>query len=262
MPMLKRTLDLLGFLAYSAEGGAGLAELSRAVRAPKSSVFKIVSTLEAEGFISRNRLTDKYQLTLKLLALGTAAVERINLRRELYPFLKELKDRTGECVNLGILHDGKAIYVESLEGPGPVKVIVQPGQELSLHSTALGKVLLANLPASEIDRLLAGKRLEAHTPRTCTNVARLKNELAQVRRQGYALDVEEDALDMTCAGAPIRDHTGGVVAAVSVTAPRYRMSRVMLRATASAVVEAAERMSRWLGCGGGEGQPGTRRART
>jgi DNA-binding IclR family transcriptional regulator len=249
--MLKRTLDLLGFLAYSAEGGAGLADLSRAVRAPKSSVFKIVSTLEAEGFITRHPLTDRYQLTLKLLALGTAAVERINLRRELYPFLEALKDRTGECVNLGILHDGKAIYVESLEGRGPVRVIVRPGQELSLHSTALGKVLLANLPPAEVDRLLAGKRLEAHTPRTCTSVARLRKELAQVRQQGYALDVEEDALEMACAGAPIREHTGRVVAAVSVTAPRYRMSRSALRATASAVVDAAGRMSRWLGYGVG-----------
>jgi DNA-binding IclR family transcriptional regulator len=141
-------------------------------------------------------------------------------------------------------------------------VIVRPGQELSLHCTALGKVLLANLPAPEIDRLLAGKRLEAHTPRTCTSVARLKNELAYVRRQGYALDVEEDALDMTCAGAPIRDHTGRVVAAVSVTAPRYRMSRSALRATASLVVDAAARMSRWVGYSGGDEQQRTGRART
>ena len=64
---------------------------------------------------------------------------------DLYPFLEELKERTGECVNLGILHDGKAIYVESLEGRGPVRVIVRPGQELSLHGTALGRVLPANL---------------------------------------------------------------------------------------------------------------------
>jgi DNA-binding IclR family transcriptional regulator len=264
--MLKRSLDVLQILAESTENGASLAELSRAIRAPKSSVFKILTTLEAEGFVSRSWLTDKYQLTLKLLALGHAAVERINLRRELYPFLKALKDRTSECVNLGILQDGKAIYIESLEGPGPVKVIVRPGQELALHSTALGKALLAGLPVAEMDRLLHGTRLAAHTPHTCTSPTLLKKQLAQVQRQGYALDLEEDTLDMVCAGAPISDHTGRVVAAVSVTAPQYRMSRAALRATAAAVVEAAERMSTWLGYGGGSktrvaSKPGSRAGR-
>jgi DNA-binding IclR family transcriptional regulator len=261
VPMLKRSLDVLRILAESTEHGASLAELSRAIRAPKSSVFKILTTLEAEGFVSRSRLTDKYQLTLKLLALGHAAVERINLRRELYPFLKALKDRTGECVNLGILQDGKAIYIESLEGPGPVKVIVRPGQALALHSTALGKALLAGLPAAEVDRLLRGSRLAAHTPHTCTSPTRLKKQLAQVQRQGYALDLEEDTLDMVCAGAPIRDHTGRVIAAVSVTAPRYRMSRATLRTTAAAVVKAAERMSTWLGSGGSKPRVGSKQDR-
>ncbi len=247
IPMVKRSLDVLELLTRSTQGGLSLSELTRAVHAPKSSVFKIVSTLEAEGFVSKDPLTQKYQLTLRLLALANAAAERINLRRELYPLLKELKDKTGETVNLGILEGDTAFYIESLEGPGPIKVIVRPGKELSLHSSALGKALLAYLPETEMDRILASKRMVAYTPHTCTDPTALKKQLAHVRLRGYALDLEEDALDMVCVGAAIRDHTGRVVAATSVTAPRYRMSRSALKTTAAIVVEMADRMSRWLG---------------
>lgn len=245
--MLKRSLDLLQLLAATLDGGMSLSELARQLHAPKSSVFKILSTLEEEEFAVKDPLTERYHLTHRLLSLASTMSRHTNLRHELHPFLKDLRDRSGETVNLGILDGKTAIYVETLEGSGPVRVVVQPGKHLALHSTALGKCLLAFLPEAEIDDRLANTQLEAHTPNTCTDPASLKKQLAQVRREGYALDLEEDAPDMCCIGAPIRDYTGRVVAAVSLTAPSYRLPRSSLKSTAMVVVESANRMSRWLG---------------
>ncbi len=252
IPMLKRSLDLLQLLAVSQDGGMSLSELARALDAPKSSIFKILSTLGGEGFVSKDSQTEKYQVTPKLFGLANTASRRLDLKHELYPFLKELKDKTGETINLGVLQGKTAIYVETLEGPGPVKVVVQPGKQLALHSTALGKSLLAFLAETEIDQILTESPLEAFTPNTCTDPTMLKQDLASVRRQGYALDLEEDSLDMCCIGAPIRDYTGGVVAAVSLTAPSYRFPRSAVKSTARIIVEASERMSRWLGYSGAD----------
>lgn len=247
IPMLKRSLDLLQLLAASPDGGMSLSELARQLHAPKSSIFKIIRTLEAEGFVSWESRSEKYNLTRKLLTLADTVASQSNLRDDLLPFLKELRDRSNETVNLGILDGETAIYIESLEGPGPVKCIVQPGKQLALHSTALGKCLLAFRPESEIDRILTAAPLEAYTPHTCTDPVALKKEMAQVRRQGYALDVEEDNPEACCIGAPIRDHLGRVIAAISLTAPSYRLPRSALKSIALIVVESASRMSHWLG---------------
>jgi IclR family transcriptional regulator, KDG regulon repressor len=246
IPMLDRSLRVLELLAAE-PAGLGVADLSRKLSAPKSSVFKILATLEQDGYIRPADSTNKFVLTTKLYRLGSAAVEQLNLKRTLYPLLVELAQKSGETANLGILDGGEATYIESIEGVSRVRVAVTPGAHIELHCTALGKVLLAYLPPEQAAHLLKGRRLKAHTPHTITNIKTLNIQLAKIRKQGFALDDEEDHLDIRCLGAPIRDYTGAIVAAVSMTAPKHHLPDNTIAEKAALVTGLAARMSSTLG---------------
>ncbi len=238
-----RALELMA----AAPDGLSIAELSRLLAAPKSSVFNILATLEQTGYIRPSDSTGKYVLTTKLYRLGTAIVARIDLRQSLRPLLVELAERSGETANLGVLHGDEALYIESIEGTARVRVTVTPGERIELHCTALGKVLLAYLPPDEVNRWLKARKLTARTPYTLTTAQALKDQLALIRQRGFALDDEEDHPDIRCIGAPIRDHTGSVVAAVSMTAPKHRLPDEVIPERATLVKDCAARMSQALG---------------
>jgi DNA-binding IclR family transcriptional regulator len=251
IPMLERSLRILELLA-PARHGLSVSELSRQLAAPKSSVFKIIATLEDRGYVRLSDGAGKYVVTTRLYKLGSAAVERLDIRRLLNPLLTELAERTGETANLGIVDGDEAIYIDSIEGRERMRVTVRLGERIDLHCTALGKVLLAHLPAEQSARLLKGRRLAAHTPHTLTTLKGLRAQLVQIRAQGFALDDEEDYLDIRCLGAPVRDATGSVVAAASATAPKQRLPDDAISEKAALVIRAAERMSRALGYEGNE----------
>ncbi len=248
IPMLERSLRALELLSQSAEG-LSLAELSQQLGAPKSSVFNILATLEHHGYIRPDNGTGRFVLTPKLYRVGSPAVNRMSLRQTLHPTLAELVEQTGETANLGILEGGAAYYIDSIEGPSRVRVAVAPGERLDLHATALGKVLLAHQPPPALEALLQGQPLAARTPNTVTEMEALRHELALIREQGYALDNEEDHLDIRCIGAPVHDYTGAVVAAVSLTAPKHRLVGALLTDKTVLVLDYAGRMSRALGYG-------------
>lgn len=246
IPMLERSLRALELLSQSGEG-LSLAELSQQLAAPKSSVFNILATLEHHGYIRPDNGTGRFILTPKLYRVGSPAVNRMSLKQTLHPLLAELVEQTGETANLGILEGGEAYYIESIEGPSRVRVAVAPGERLDLHATALGKVLLAHLPPDHIEVLLQQRPLTARTPYTVTELEALREELALIRERGYALDNEEDHLDIRCIGAPVRDHTDVVIAAVSLTAPKHRLVATALTDKTILVLNYAARMSRALG---------------
>ncbi len=246
IPMLDRSLRVMELLAAEPVG-LSIADLSRRLAAPKSSVFKILATLETRGYIRPTDRSGKFVLTTKLYRLGSTAVAHLNLKQDLYPLLVELARQTNETANLGVLDGDEAIYLESIEGSARVRVAVTPGERIALHCTALGKVLLAFLPPEQVTRLLKGRRLPARTPNTLRSVKALQAQLVLIRQRGYAFDDEEDHLDIRCLGAPIRNHTGQVVAAVSVTAPKHRMPDETIPAQAALLMDFAARMSRVLG---------------
>jgi IclR family acetate operon transcriptional repressor len=246
IPMLERSLRTLELLSNEPQG-LSIAELSRRLTAPKSSVFNIVATLEQTGYVRLLDGTNKYSVTMKLYRLGSATLAHFNLKQTLHPLLVELTQTSGETANLGVLDGDEALYLESMAGTSRVRVAVSAGEPLDLHCTALGKVLLAYLPLPEQTRLLKGQRLRAHTPNTITTLKTLKAQLAQIHQCGFAFDDEEDHLDIRCIGAPIRDHTGNVIAAVSITAPKHRLPDDAVERRAAQVMAIAARMSQALG---------------
>ncbi len=246
VPSVHRALRLLEILSESFSG-LGVSELARRTGWPKSSIHNLLATLAQDGFVTQDRESGRYRMTFKLFSISGAVVERLDIREIAYPFLVDLAEATSETVNLGILDGAQAIYVETIPGPSAIRVNTWPGKRLPIHRTALGKVLVAELPDEELAAIINETGLEPSTPNTHTTLSDLQSDLARVRKTGYAVDNEEDEIGMRCVGAPVRDYRGHVVAAISVTGLASRIPMAAVPELARTVVSAANRISEQLG---------------
>ena len=165
--------------------------------------------------------------------------------------MNELVERTGETVQLATVEDLSAVYLDLVESPHPVKLTSRAGARLPAHTSAIGKVLLAELDPDELERRLDGVELERLTEHTITDPAALLDELGSIRRRGYSVDDEEFALGLRCIAMPIRDRDDRAIAALSVSMPTPRYSRSVARAAREALAEttalAGKRLRRWSG---------------
>lgn len=200
----------------------GVIEAAELLGRPKSSVSRLLRSMEAEGFLSRDEASGRFRLSLALAALGELARASTSMQRLARPVLEELVERTGETSNLVVLDGSEAVNVEVVRSSRAVQHVGVLGRRLPLHATAAGKVLLAWAPAGVQERILAGP-LPALASRTLTDPAALARELACVRDQGYATASRELEEELAAASAPVRDHRGAVVAAVTTSAPLSRV---------------------------------------
>ena len=246
VPTVERAFLILEALS-EAENGSGISQLSQDLGLAKSTTFNILTSLKTLGYCYKSEEDGKFHLSLKLYSLGSAAAERMDLRRVAASILRDLADRTGETINLGTIQGDEAVYIDCLPSSHPVTVVTWPGQRLPLHSTALGKALLAWRPADEAQTILVGSDLKAFTPATVTSIPQILRELGRVRRDGFAMDNEEDALGMRCIGAPVFDQSGRAVAAISLTAPLQRLPVGDFGRVAEQVIAGARQISRRLG---------------
>ncbi|WIM10335.1 IclR family transcriptional regulator [Enhydrobacter sp.] len=243
---LERGLDVLETIA--AEGGElGVRELARRLGLSPTVVQRLVSSLATRGYIEKNDDTSRYRLGHRTLALGVTGEGAFDYvvaaRRE----LERLAHDHHLNGFLSVLRGGRAIYLLAVQADGPVAIRVSPGSEMPLHSTGAGKVLLASLSDNEARKVVGTRRLAAITPHTITDPAALVALLPKVRRQGFALVNEENIPGVLSVGAPIRDRTGAVVAALSVAFPKYLDSGLTLASVEPLVTAAALRISRLLG---------------
>lgn len=245
VPTVLRTFRILEALAR-ADHGYGVSKLSRELGLAKSTAFSILSTLEHLGYVFKDE-NHRYHLSVKLFSLSSIMVQQMDFRKAATPILRHIVEETRETTNLAMLQRGEGIVVDTLPGPHTVTVNTFPGERFSLHSTAIGKALLAWLPDDELDPILATKGLPSRTPNTITSLAAFKKELRRTRKRGYATDDEEDFPGLRCVGAPLFDHSGRVVAAISVTVPAQRLPVSNMDALAAVVVDGAMQVSNKLG---------------
>jgi IclR family acetate operon transcriptional repressor len=224
-----------------------LAELTAALGQSKATTFRILHTLEEFGYLSKDPITARYSLGLRFHTLGSAAVRREQLRWQALPPLQDLAEATGETVHVGILYDGAAICVQAVEGTHLVRMHAFVGKRTPAHASALGKVLLAYLPDAEVEAFLSKRVLDALTPHTVVDPARLREALYLIRSEGYALDNEEIEIGLRCLGAPITDYSGRPCASVAISAPSMRMHSERLAELIPMVKLTATRISRMLG---------------
>ncbi|WP_337844607.1 IclR family transcriptional regulator [Thermus sp.] len=224
----------------------GVTEVARALGIPKSSAHALLATLSQIGLLKRSR-DGRYRLGFRVLALAHVLLSTSSWREEARKAMEDLVARFGETTHLAVLECGRVVYVEKLEGTRAVKVATTGvGVELPAHCSAVGKVLLAHRPWEEVLGIVEARGLPALTPNTITTLDELKTELQAVRERGYAYDIEEAVPELCCVAAPIRDHTGEVIAALSLSVPFYRFQE-RKEEYRRAVLEATRAVSERLG---------------
>jgi DNA-binding IclR family transcriptional regulator len=244
VPAIHRTLDIIEALIKVRM--MTVSEVNQQFNIPKSSAYAILQTLKARGYVHKDE-QDRYSLTLQLFSLGSELIAGIDLRRSTYSLLKELADRAQITAHLAVLEGTRAVYIEKIEVMASVRLRTEVGRTLHLHSTGIGKALLAFRPEDEIDRILAVLPLPALTPKTITDAAGLKKELAKVRAQGYSVGSEENEVDTRAVGAPIFGPNGRIIAAVNLGATTLQMKPKDVPRLGALLKEYAMKMSERLG---------------
>ena len=241
-----KALELLSVFSFR-EPRLSLADLANRTGIPRATAFRLLSTLEQAGFLAKEH--GAYQLGIKCFVLGNIVAGGFDLRETAHPHLVALRDATRETTQIAILDHWHVVYLERMLSPLPVGFMrSRAGAILPAYCTALGKTLLAFRPENEVAAWAKKQKFTALTPRTVTSAARLLEELREIRARGYGLDLEEREKGVCCVAAPVRNHTGHVVAAISVAGPTHRMPRALEgSAVADAVVAAARAISVDLG---------------
>jgi DNA-binding IclR family transcriptional regulator len=248
VPAVERVFDMLELLVSSGTP-RNITEISRQLKIPKSSVFGILHTLRERGYIEK--LDDeRYSLTLKLFGLGASIVASLDIRQQAGPLLRGLAAETNITAHLAVLATDEAVYIDKAEAPGAIRLTTYVGCRAPLHSTGMGKALLAWMPESDVDRVIATRGLTSFTPRTISSPAALKAELAQVRSNGYAVAIEENEPGVCGIGAPVFDHTGYIAAAVNLGGTVLQIKKKDIPFLGECVARAAADMSRRLGFNG------------
>jgi DNA-binding IclR family transcriptional regulator len=219
---VSRALDIVTIVSMK-KGGMGVTEIAKQMDINKSSVYRILSTLVQYGYIDQDDESGRYKLGYKFLELSSKLLESIDLREEAKPFLQELENETNEVIHLVVYDQGEVVYIEKLEGNETLRMHSKVGKRAPMHCTAVGKAILAHLPTKVVLGILERKGMAVHTNKTITDKDIFIQELKHVKEKGFALDLEENEFDITCIAAPIFDHLGKVIAAVSISGPTIRM---------------------------------------
>jgi DNA-binding IclR family transcriptional regulator len=240
-----RALTILGILARLGE--AGVTEIAAELGVHKSTAFRLVATLESHGMVEQNEERGKYRLGVGVLRLAGATTSRLDVVQEARPICRKLAADSGETVNIAVLSDRSALYLDQVAGQSALQSHNWVGQHIPLHATSNGKVLLSGLSSDEVDSRLP--KLPSYTTDTVTSRARLRRELAEVRDQGYAIAVDELEVGLTAIAAPIRNAHGDVIASLSVSGPTFRLGEPRVKELVPVVQDAADEVSRRLGYG-------------
>ena len=246
---VERALNILEAAAKRRDGLTN-SEISHKLGIPKSSASYILRTLDRRGYLRRDAETGRYRLGLKILSLGGDARANLDLAEIALPFMRGLSDRIHLTIHLAVLDQGEAVYIEKVEAPGFFKVNTWVGRRMYLHSTSVGKCLLAWLPKQEVEVLLRQQGMKKRTPKTISSVAKLVADLERVREQGHGIDDEENSLGARCVSAPIFDAAGTVTAALGVSGTLTQMDEENMVKIVDALKETARRISRQVSRGG------------
>lgn len=244
IPSLLRGMKVVEYI-INQEQDATFAEISEKFSIPKTTLFRILSTLIEKNWIEKHG--DTYRSGYRLLQLGMRALSKMELRQVAIPYLHLLGQQTGETAHLGILSEKRCLIIAVCDGPRHIKISSRPGTLTALHCSAPGKVLLSFCIGDNLEAFLNGEHLEKRTPNTITDIQALKQESQTIVRQGYAVDNREYYQDVRCVAAPIKNADGSVIAAIGITAPAVNLPQEMTAETAMKVIEVANMISRDLG---------------
>ena len=243
-----RTFDILEILVNS-DRGLGVTEISKKLNIHKSTVYRLLATLQYRGYVKQNE-EGKYSIGFKLFELGSSVINDLDLRSEAKPYLRELMDISEETVHLGVLDDNQVVYIDKVESHNTIRMYSKIGRRNHASSTSLGKVILAYSDREVVDKVIREEGLKKLTENTIIDEDKLRKHLVKVRSQGYAIDDEEQEYGIRCIAGPIFNHTGDIIAAFSISGPTMRMSKEKVESLKPVIKEYSKKISESFGCNG------------
>jgi len=240
-----RALDIL--LGFSQERPTlSLTQIAGQLDMPKSTIHRLLLTLEGRGFVRRDADSPQYHLGFRIIELASLVLKDLDLPRWAQPHLERLAAQSGETVDLAVLDDTQVIYLQVIESVQRVKIAAAEGQHLPAFCTATGKAILAFLPEERLAPILA-RSVTSYTPNTRTQVAELQADLAQTRERGFAIAEQEYESEINAVAAPLLDAHRLPVASVAIVGPSYRMPRERMLLLGQSVRATTETMAREVG---------------
>jgi DNA-binding IclR family transcriptional regulator len=240
-----RALAILNLLAARSES-LGVREIARQLRLAPSIAQRLLKTLARAGFLEQVGTTMRYMIGYRAFQVGNAFIAQTSLHSAVMPELYALADQHINSF-LGVLRDLSVVYLATVQSSGPVAINHRPGARTHLHSTAMGKALLAEMPPHEARALLTQRPLPRLTSHTRVSINQLMAELETTRRLGYSVSDEENRLGFFSVGAVVRDATGQGIAVISGAVPAPGLKNQDRARIARLVVQAAQNASRRLG---------------
>jgi IclR family KDG regulon transcriptional repressor len=242
---VERALDIL--LCFSLEKPTySLTQIAEHVGMHKSTIHRLLTTLEAKRFVTRNKTTGMYQLGFRFIELASIMLHDIDVNRWAQPYLQHLAVLSGETVDLAVLDDDHVVYLQVFESPQRVKIAAAVGEQLPVHCTATGKAFLAYLPEYQVKEILA-KGMAKYTEHTLISLADLYQDLHEIRERGYAISKEEYEKDINAVAAPILDENGCPMAVIAIVGPSFRLSRERMMALGQSILETTSTIAREVG---------------
>jgi IclR family KDG regulon transcriptional repressor len=224
-----------------------ITEISARMNLHKSTIHSLLKTLRLNGYIDQSEETGQYRLGMKLLEKGQLLLQGLDIRTVAKPFLQQLSNETGQTTHLVIMDGAEGVYIDKVEGEKAPIRYSRIGRRVPIHSSAVGKLLAAYQPSHVLERLISGYVYRQHTPKTISDEQQLRIELEQVRAEGVAYDREENEPGVRCAAAPIFNHYGEVIAAMSISTMITHVDETELKAHVQLLRNSTQGISHKLG---------------
>jgi IclR family acetate operon transcriptional repressor len=244
---LDRAMEVFEFLSEAQ--GKTLSALAADLDQSPATVYRILVTLEGRGLVEFDQVDQVWHIGPRAFVIGARFLRRTSLVERARPVLRRLMQDTGETANLGVETNGHVLFVSQVETHASIRAFFPPGTMSPMHSSGIGKALMAQMEKGRIETLLRDAPLERFTPFTLSRPEDLMADLLASRARGYAIDGEERNLGMRCIAAPVFDFHGEAVAGISVSGPTSRVGQDKIAGLAAAVVAAAADLSAAIGGG-------------
>jgi len=239
---LQKSMIILGVL-LDCDRPMSLAEIAQHTDIPRQTVYRIARQLEDAGLIRRELDGEGYTVGASLLDLSINALRLANRSLPVRGVLRNLVESVGETCNVGILDRDQVVYVERVECDWPLRLQFGPGSRVSVHATAIGKLMLAHLPSRTRRRILTSQTLTRYTENTVTDLAELDTQFRKIRKQGFATNDQENLQGMVALAVPIFDARQEVVAGLAIHAASARMDLAQLETRLPELLSAADTIS-------------------
>ncbi len=243
---VKHTVEILEYLA-AARRPVDLAQISRDMRMNKSTLHRYLTVLTQHGYVSREEVTRRYRLGARVAWLAAQFLSATDVRQVAHPILEHLAKVSGETIHLAILDRHEIMYIDKVDSQQAVRMASFVGSQAPIHSTSVGKAMLAYQPESQWLEYIKNPGLTVCTPHTITDPTVFVDHLRQVRDQGYAIDRLENEDGICCVAAPIYDHLGKVIAAISITGWNISMTDATIEKMIPLVQDGCRTVSKELG---------------